>query len=177
MLVLLVSGILAPMQGSAAPSPAGDPVVDPTFLAFLRSYVEHQMSLEPAFVLYAAQAIQLSHAPEEGFVVYLDSPSLCGSGGCRTLIIDKSKTEYRVITQVNVSRRPVVAFESWTNGWRDLGVAVGGGGINPGYEALLPFDGHRYPGNPTVPPARQAKPDVPSIVLIGADTPLAPLHN
>jgi hypothetical protein len=45
-------------------------------------------------------------------------------------------------------------LKSSTNGWRDLAVRVRGGGVLPGYLALLPFDGATYAGNPTVPPAR-----------------------
>ena len=32
-----------------------------------------------------------------------------------------------------------------------------GGGIQPGYEAELRFDGKTYPANPSVPPARPLK--------------------
>jgi hypothetical protein len=42
-------------------------------------------------------------------------------------------------------------------GWSDIGVYVSGGGIINGYEAVLRFNGVRYPGNPTVPPAFRAR--------------------
>ena len=37
-----------------------------------------------------------------------------------------------------------------TNGWRDLSVLVAGGGIIPGYQAVLQFDGRAYPSNPSM---------------------------
>jgi len=37
-----------------------------------------------------------------------------------------------------------------TNGWRDLSVLVAGGGIIPGYQAVLQFDGRAYPSNPAM---------------------------
>jgi hypothetical protein len=43
-----------------------------------------------------------------------------------------------------------------SHGWHDITVWVQGGGIQPGYEAFLFFDGKRYPNNPTVPPAGAA---------------------
>jgi|HubBroStandDraft_3_1064219.scaffolds.fasta_scaffold184111_2 hypothetical protein len=45
-------------------------------------------------------------------------------------------------------------LDSKCSGWHDLGVWVQGGGIQPGYEASLSFNGKEYPSNPTVPPAQ-----------------------
>ena len=56
-------------------------------------------------------------------------------------------------------------------------VGVGGGGIQLGYEAMLPFDGKTYPSNPTVPPARHLSEKVPGEIVIApnaGDRPLFP---
>jgi hypothetical protein len=60
-------------------------------------------------------------------------------------------------------------LETTTNGWRDISVRVAGGGIVPGYEAILPFNGKTYPGNPSVAPARRARGTSPGKVLIEGD--------
>jgi hypothetical protein len=52
-----------------------------------------------------------------------------------------------------VTRPPIVVAETKTEGWRDLIVHVRGGGILPGHDARLRFDGTAYSGNPTIEPA------------------------
>lgn len=66
------------------------------------------------------------------------------------LVLDPDGQTYRVVTQLAPVRLPVRALSSQRNGWRDIGVWVGGGGIIHGYEATLTFDGRTYPDNPTV---------------------------
>jgi hypothetical protein len=75
-------------------------------------------------------------------------------------------TSYKVISHTTIVRLPIRALRTRTNGWRDIGVFVQGGGIQPGYEAALPFDGAKYPSNPTVPPARRLSKEVAGEVLI-----------
>jgi hypothetical protein len=56
------------------------------------------------------------------------------------------------------------------NGWNDLIVFVSGGGIQPGYYAVLPFDGKKYPENPTIEPAMPLRERVKGMAyLAGAD--------
>ena len=78
--------------------------------------------------------------------------SWCGTGGCTTLILAPRDSGYELVTKITITRRPIRVLDSKTNGWRDLSVIVGGGGISP-YEAKLPFDGKTYPSNPSMPPA------------------------
>lgn len=87
-------------------------------------------------------------------IVYLMG-NYCGSGGCNTLILAQDATSWKVIATITVSWPPIYVFNNSSNGWRDIGVFVGGGGIYPGYEAVLSFDGDSYPSNPTVAPSRQ----------------------
>ncbi len=57
-----------------------------------------------------------------------------------------------------------------TKGWRDLTVLVSGGGIVPGYRAILPFDGREYPSNPTMAPAREMRGASAETALLGDST-------
>ena len=75
---------------------------------------------------------------------------LCGSGGCDLNILALSKTGYRQVSSISITRPPIRVLTTVTHGWHDIGVLVGGGGIIPGYEARLRFNGITYPSNPTV---------------------------
>lgn len=85
--------------------------------------------------------------------MYVEGRNWCGTGGCLTLVLKQFGSSYRVVTRITIARTPIRVLASKSNGWQDLGVWVQGGGIQPGYEAGLRFDGTRYPGNPSVPPA------------------------
>lgn len=85
--------------------------------------------------------------------VYVTDPGYCGSGGCTLLILSPQGTGYRVVLRSTVTQLPISLLPTSTRGWRDLGVTVSGGGITQPYMARLRFAGHRYPSNPTVPPA------------------------
>lgn len=98
-------------------------------------------------------------------VAHVVGPLVCGSGGCTTLVFTRDGDGLRRVADVSVSRPPVVAARTETNGWRDLVVGVGGGGAEGG-RALLPFDGTSYPGNPTVAPARPVDGDVGGDVVV-----------
>ncbi len=88
--------------------------------------------------------------------VYVVGPMVCGSGGCNTLVFTPDGEGFRQVAEISVSRTPIQALERRSNGWRNLLVHVSGGGILPGYDAELRFDGLEYPSNPTVPPAEKA---------------------
>ena len=86
-------------------------------------------------------------------LVYVISQGLCGSGGCNTLVLSQVGATWKMIAEISITRLPIRLLKTTSSGWRDLGVWVQGGGIQPGYEAQLRFDGGTYPRNPSVPPA------------------------
>jgi hypothetical protein len=89
-------------------------------------------------------------------IVYLSGRGWCGSGGCVMLILAPEGETYRVVTKTTVTRLPIRVLTTKSNGWHDISVEVAGGGIQPGYEAELSFDGKSYPSNPTVTPAHRS---------------------
>lgn len=101
-------------------------------------------------------------------IVYLTSGGWCGSGGCTMLILQPQGPAYKVVTKTTVTRLPIRALTTKSNGWLDLGVRVQGGGLLMPYEAVLSFDGSTYPPNPSVPPARKLTGKVAGSVLIPA---------
>ena len=66
------------------------------------------------------------------------------------VILAPSKSTYRVVTATTITWPPIRVLKRKTNGWHDIGVWVEGGGILPGYEAKLKFNGTKYPSNPSV---------------------------
>jgi hypothetical protein len=89
-------------------------------------------------------------------IVYLIGHGSCGSGGCDTFIFKRDRHTWSQISDISITRLPIRVLANKTNGWHDLGVWVQGGGIQPGYEAQLRFNGRTYPENPSIPPATKA---------------------
>ena len=83
-------------------------------------------------------------------IAYLEGDSVCGSGGCDTYIIAQEEEGYRVVTKLTISWPPIRVLDRKTSGWHNLGVWNQGGGIQPGFEAELKFDGQSYPANPSL---------------------------
>jgi hypothetical protein len=139
----------AQMKSGAAPLAEVD-----SLKTFLQSYLR---SLNPDFdktTRYSATFVDLSGEGKKEVIVYASGRGLCGTGGCRTLILARKGSSYRVVTHITITRPPIRVSKNTSHGWRNISVWVGGRGINPGYEAELRFDGTTYPSNPTVPPAR-----------------------
>lgn len=84
---------------------------------------------------------------------YATDENFCGSGGCLLYVLSPQAAGYRVVMRATVSRLPINLLPTSTRGWRDIGVTVAGGGIGRSYMARMRYNGGRYPGNPTVPPA------------------------
>lgn len=88
-------------------------------------------------------------------IVYLTGSNWCGSGGCTTLVLTRTASSWRIVTKITITQPPIRILRNTSHGWRSIAVWVQGGGIQPGYEAELRFDGKSYPRNPSTPPARR----------------------
>jgi len=123
---------------------------DDPLKAFLKSYLRRK---DPT-TRFSVASVHLSGRDAFQAIVYVTGDAWCGSGGCLTLILTREGLSYRAVGRITITRPPIRVFESSSNGWRDVGVWVQGGGIQPGYEAKLHFDGRAYPSNPSIPPAQ-----------------------
>lgn len=102
-------------------------------------------------VYYSAIDVPLRGAdPKVETLVYVSEPEICGTGGCALWVLDRTQTGYKENTYITVVQKPVRVLTTWSHGRPDLAVWVQGGGIQPGYEAVLKFNGRAYPNNPTV---------------------------
>jgi hypothetical protein len=107
----------------------------------------------PGPIHYFAARVDLDDDGVPEWIVYVAGPSVCGTGGCDTMVLKESDHGFELVSRISVTRPPIVVAETKTEGWRDLIVHVRGGGILPGHDASLRFDGTAYSGNPTIEPA------------------------
>jgi hypothetical protein len=98
-------------------------------------------------------------------IAYVAGPMVCGTGGCPVLVFAPAADGYRLVSRISVVQPPVRLAPRSSQGWRNLVVGVGGGGMAAG-NAELKFDGTSYPTNPTVPPAEAVADLAGSEVLI-----------
>jgi hypothetical protein len=82
-------------------------------------------------------------------IVLLSDPRYCGSGGCELLVLKGSASGFEVISSSTITREPIYLLPELRSGWHTLSVLVGGGGAPDG-QALMRFNGKKYPGNPSV---------------------------
>lgn len=95
---------------------------------------------------YSAAFVDLGNDGKEQVIVYVTGRAWCGSGGCITLILGTTKSSFRVITRLTITWPPIRVLTTESHGWHDVGVWMQGGGIQPGYEADLYFNGKTYVG-------------------------------
>ena len=141
----------------------------------LRKFVETRDKNKTTRYIAAFSDLNGDGIPEA--IVYLGPGHWCGSGGCNTLILARDKSSWKIVTNMTVTRPPIRVLKDSTNGWRDITVWVEGGGIHPGYEALLRFDGHSYPSNPTVAPAQRLEGEAEGEVVISPTQEALPLYG
>jgi hypothetical protein len=144
---------------------------------FLQQYEGISTSPEERTTRYAVAFADLNGDGEDEVIVYLMGNKWCGSGGCSMLILAPRGSGFRLITQTTITQLPIRVLSTKTGGWHDLGVWVRGGGIQSGYEARLRFNGTKYPGNPSTPPAQRLHTKIKGRVVINAASESVALHE
>jgi len=157
--------------GGGKPAPAPEtpaaPAAPPASLTEADVAAAVRAALQGDFeASYFDAAVDLDDDGQQEVVAYAAGPMVCGTGGCPLFVFKAGEQGYRLVTQVSVVQVPVRVSSQVTNGWRDLVVAVAGGGM-PAGNAVLKFDGTTYPSNPTVSPAEPVASLEGTEVLIG----------
>ncbi len=173
-LAMLVAGCVRPILIPAQQRDQQTAAQRDSLRTFLRDYVRDPRYDYEATRYFAAFVDLRDEGPQQVIVYFTDRYS-CGSGGCTTLILTPESSSYKVVTSITIARLPIRVLNTKFNGWHDIGVWVEGGGIQPGYEALLSFDGITYPRNPSVLPARRLERKVPGEVVVPRGTEGTPL--
>jgi hypothetical protein len=154
-IVVLFAGLLCSVPCQGQTNNSKDSASDAALKTILKSYLRDQDVEDNAPVRYVAAFVDLNDDGVKEVIVHVTCQSLCGTGGCPTLVLVPIQSSFRIVSRIPITRPPIRVLERKSNGWHDLTVSVQGGGIQPGYEADLPFDGENYATNPTVPPARR----------------------
>lgn len=121
----------------------------------LRSFLQKKVGWGPASdkaMRYSFARVSLDGNRQRQILVYVSGPGWCGSGGCTAFLLEPLGSSFKVIDRFTLARLPVRILPSKTHGWYDLTMPVVGGGIINGYTALLKFNGHKYPSNPSMAP-------------------------
>jgi hypothetical protein len=145
---------------------------DASLKHFLRSYAHDAVEGDDKSTRFATADLPGTRLK----LVYLSGRSWCGSGGCTLLVLQREGPTFKRVSEISISRPPIVMLGMRHNGLPDIGVWVEGGGIHPGYQAALPFNGRHYADNLTVAPAHKTKARA-GQVLISVETPAAPLFD
>jgi len=103
---------------------------------------------------YYYNRVDLNRDGKAQVLVYMFGPEVCGTGGCGAYIFEPSQGGYTLLSDFALARNPIIVSEHKTHGWHDLIMFVAGGGIMPGYYAVLTYDGKSYPENPSGDPAK-----------------------
>ena len=139
---------VAAANQAAAPAPPLPTTHRPVPHVGALRYLHDRLGPDGAGARVATAEADLDGDGGNEIIVYLESPNFCGSGGCRVIILTAAGTSWRMAMDASVSRRPIRLLATSSNGWRDLGVSYGGGGLAPGL-ARMRSDGVSYPDNPT----------------------------
>ena len=109
---------------------------------FLQSYLNQPFSSKDA--AYFAAFEDLNGDGQNEAIVYLTGNDWCGSGGCTLIVLAPTLNSWRILKKEPITRPPIRVLTEVSHGWHSLGVWVEGGGIQPGYEAKLRFNGRTY---------------------------------
>lgn len=154
------------VRGSIDTQRHSSSAADPSLRKFLQTYLRDSIVGEDKTTRYSSAVVDLDMDSVAETVVYVSGRDWCGTGGCPLLVLKPNGTSYEIVGRTLMTRPPIRVLATKTNGWRDIGVWVVGGGIHPGYEAQLSFDGKSYPPNPTTSPAKRATAKAAGKILI-----------
>ena len=124
--------------------------------AILQTISDYEPANESEQVRYYYNRVDLNGDGKPEVIVHLIGQSICGTGGCDTLVFQPTRAGYRLVSTISLTRTPIIVSPRRMHGWRDLIVSVAGGGITRGYYVTLHFNGRTYPDNPTVLPKMKA---------------------
>ena len=127
------------------------PVSDPTLrgqdppsglTAAVQAYVEKKGDHERPEFRHALTDLDGDGRPD---AIVLLLGDYCGSGGCNMLVFRGATTGFTLVSVSTVTNEPIRVIPEKSHGWRTLIVFSNGKG-----DVLMPFDGTRYPPNPSL---------------------------
>ena len=146
------------------PEAITDPVAAEPVARALRAKAERPMPNWPRDQTARFWAVKLPC--NEMVIAWLYGRQFCGTGGCNLLVWDSSGGRLRELGDVSISWAPVRLLGERHNGRPVFGSWTQGGGIQPGYERAVRFDGRAYPKSMGKEIDVKMPPDVAGVLLI-----------
>ena len=119
--------------------------------------------IDPSSYRFTYALVDLDGDGIQDAVVYLNAD--CGSGGCAMRIMKGTKDGFTYASGSTITKLPVYVLPSKTNGWHDIAVTIGGGGLKGG-TVILKYNGRGYPLNPALQPSFPVDPNLPGIAKL-----------
>ena len=117
----------------------------PGLIAAVQAYVEKKGDHERPQFRYALT--DLDGDGRADAIVLLLGGNWCGSGGCNMLVFRATTNGFTLVSASTITNEPIRVSPEKSHGWRTLIVLAKGNG-----DVLMPFDGRRYPFNPSLQP-------------------------
>jgi hypothetical protein len=174
--VLAASFVLLPRDIAQSQPRPGQGQID-SLGKFLRDYLKEPVYGDDMTTRYSSAWVDLGDDGTQEVIVYVIGRNWCGSGGCIMLVLEPKRTSFSVVTKTTITRLPIRVLATKLNGWHDISVRVQGGGVEPGYEARLSFDGKTYPSNPSVLPAQRVVGKIEGEVVVPLSAEGTPLYH
>jgi hypothetical protein len=108
-------------------------------------------------------------------VAYMDGVYVCGTSGCDTLVLQRKGRSFEIVGHVGIGWPPITLLPTKHHNMPDFSVWVEGGGIRPGYQVAVRFDGTNY-SDAVMPTAHKISPKD-GRILIADRRKLRPLYN
>jgi hypothetical protein len=116
-----------------------------------RLYVAHIPPVDPASYEFDFALADLNGDGIPDAIVLFKGPHNCGWGGCTLEILRGTKQGFEYMSGSTISREPIQILAEKRFGWHSFTVSVSGGGAKP-CNALMRFNGQKYPLNPAMAP-------------------------
>ena len=97
---------------------------------------------------YCYNRVDLNNDRTPEVIAVAVGQSICGSAGCRTYVLRKNSSGYKIVTDLELSKTPILVSTHRTKGWNDLILYSRGYGGDSGNYAVLEFNGTTYAGRP-----------------------------
>ena len=146
---LLALALLVAPTDSTSTTP-GEPSQASRLISAVQTYIT-PLDAPNEDVQIQTEWVDLNGDGVQDALVYLESESWCGSGGCTVLVFEAIPDSleaaelgaFRPAAEISLMHGPVVVADTQTDGWKDLLVQDADGNT-----ARLAFDGETYPMSP-----------------------------
>lgn len=152
-----ISSCLA-QQGNQLSPPEQD-----VLKAYLQGYFTPPVTEPDKTIRYSYALTDLNDDAIQEVIIYIHGVSLCGSGGCRLLLLMRNGSFFTIITHETGARLPIRVLPRKNNGWHGISVWRQGGGNLSGNTDILSFDGKSYPSNPSTTPEQLTEEEIKEI--------------